>query len=47
MSTTHSARELAQTAVWIRGVPSGKWLEFAVAISGNMKVSVQAARSMG
>ena len=28
-------------------VPSGKWLEFGGAISGNMKVSFQAARSIG
>ena len=29
-------------------VPSGKWLEFGVArFSGNMKVSFQAARSIG
>jgi fructokinase len=29
------------------GVPSGMWLEFGGAISGNMKVSFQAARSIG
>jgi hypothetical protein len=28
-------------------VPSGMWLEFGGAISGNMKVSFQAARSIG
>jgi hypothetical protein len=57
-NTNHSTQHWRNTAVcylfadepasWLlERVPSGKWLEFGAAISGNMKVSFQAARSIG
>jgi hypothetical protein len=40
-------RESIRESWRFQTVPSGMWLEFGGAISGNMKVSFQAARSIG